>query len=201
MEFFNHWHCKFTGVKRFVNAYEDGLRYRYMITEKAKYKAKVLVFWEKHGLEATMDAFPVKRSTLFLWKKKLKESGGKLESLNNASRSPKNKRKRIIPKEVKGFVINQRRLHPRLGKEKIAQLLREEKIASLSASTVGRMINDLKQRGELPKQIRLSLYAKTGNLIEKTKKKTQEIKKKRISTQRNWRFAADRHHCEIHQWD
>jgi len=66
--------------------YEDDLRYRYMITERAKYKARVLVFWEKHGLEATLDAFPEKRSTLFLWKKKFREGGGKLEVLNDKNR-------------------------------------------------------------------------------------------------------------------
>ncbi|MBI2450366.1 MAG: hypothetical protein HYV47_02395 [Candidatus Nealsonbacteria bacterium] len=65
MEFFNHIHCKYTGIKGFLTVYNDGLRYRYMITEKAKYKAKVLVFWEKHGLEATMDAFPEKSRLSF----------------------------------------------------------------------------------------------------------------------------------------
>jgi hypothetical protein len=39
------------------------------MTDKAKKKFEVLVFWEKHGLSATMDAFGVKRRTLFLWKK------------------------------------------------------------------------------------------------------------------------------------
>ena len=51
MEFFNHIHCKYTGVKGFLTVYNDGLRDWYMITERAKYKARVLAFWEKHGLE------------------------------------------------------------------------------------------------------------------------------------------------------
>ncbi|MBI4837092.1 MAG: hypothetical protein HY813_01645, partial [Candidatus Portnoybacteria bacterium] len=63
MAFHNHWHCKYTGIKGFLTVYADGLRYRYMITAKAKDRAKVLVFWEKHGLEATIDAFSAKRST------------------------------------------------------------------------------------------------------------------------------------------
>jgi len=46
-----------------------------MITERANYKAKVLVFSEKHSLEATMDVFPVKRATIFLWNKKFREGG------------------------------------------------------------------------------------------------------------------------------
>lgn len=65
MVFYQKIHCKYTGVKGFVNLYEDGLKYR-MLTEKAKHKARILVFWEKHGIQATLDAFPVKRPTLFL---------------------------------------------------------------------------------------------------------------------------------------
>ena len=93
--FFNHIHCKYTGLKGFVNLYEYALEYSYMLTEKAKYKAKVLMFWEKHGLEATIDAFPVKRPTLFVWKKKLREGGGKLEALNDKKRVPLTRRKKI----------------------------------------------------------------------------------------------------------
>lgn len=53
-------HCKYTGIKGFLTVYEYGLKYQYMITEKAKIKAKILIFWEKHGLKAALDAFPYK---------------------------------------------------------------------------------------------------------------------------------------------
>ena len=52
----------------------------------------ILIFWEKHGTKATLDAFPVKRRTLFNWKARIEKSGGRLESLNNQSRVPKKKR-------------------------------------------------------------------------------------------------------------
>jgi transposase-like protein len=150
-----------------------------MITETANRRARILTFWQKHGLEATLDAFQVKRSTLFLWKQKLRESKGNLESLNNKSRAPKNKRKRIIPIEVKAFILNHRKLYPKLGKEKIAELLKQESIAKLSYSTIGRMIFDLKQRGELLKHTQLSLSAKTGRLIErKPVKKHKKLRRK-----------------------
>ena len=48
-----------------------------MITEQALRKARILAFWEKHGLQAAMEAFGVKRRTLFLWKRKLKQGDGK----------------------------------------------------------------------------------------------------------------------------
>lgn len=59
-----------------------------MMTDKAKYKAKVLVFWEKHGLEAALDAFPPKRSTLYDWKKKWEQGGKRIEALNEKSKTP-----------------------------------------------------------------------------------------------------------------
>jgi hypothetical protein len=147
MEFYNHWHCNFTGIKGFVKAYEDGLRYR-MITEKAKKKAKALVFWEKHGLEATIDAFSIKRSTLFLWKKKLKDNNGNILFLNEKKRTPKTTRKREWPFEIRQKIKEIRRdsLHPNLGQEKIYPLLKtfckEQNLKCPKSTTISRIISD-----------------------------------------------------------
>ncbi len=148
MEFYNHIHCKYTGLKGFVSLYEYALRYSYMITEKAKYKVKVLLFWEKHGLEATIDAFPVKRPTLFLWKKKFKESRGKLESLNDKKRIPKTIRKREwlfeIRQKIKQIRFNP--IHPNLGPEKIYPLLLKfcqgQNLKCPQPRTIARIISD-----------------------------------------------------------
>jgi len=96
MEFFNHFYCKYRRIKGFLTVYNDALRYRYMITEKAKYNVKVLIFWEKHDLKATLDAFPYKRSILYLWKQKWIKGGKKLEALNEKSRTPQTKRKKTM---------------------------------------------------------------------------------------------------------
>lgn len=64
-----------------INAFSD--------SETAKYRLKVILYYKRHGLSATLDAFPVKRSTIFLWQKTLKESGGKLQSLIPKSSRPK----------------------------------------------------------------------------------------------------------------
>ena len=68
MAYFN----KFRGTKGFITIWERVLRFRYMITEQAKQRTRILAFWEKHGTEATEEAFKVKRRTLFNWQKKLK---------------------------------------------------------------------------------------------------------------------------------
>ena len=147
MAFYHKIHCKYTGVKGFLNAYEDGLRYR-MLTEKAKYKAQVISFWEKHGLQADLDAFPPKRPTLFLWKKKLKESGGKLVSLNDKKRIPKTTRKREWPFEVRQKIKHIRHdpLHPNLGSEKIYPLLLKfcdgQNLKCPKPKTIARIISD-----------------------------------------------------------
>ena len=48
-----------------MTCYNRAVRWDHMLTDKAKKKFEILVFWEKHGLQATMDAFHVKRRTLF----------------------------------------------------------------------------------------------------------------------------------------
>jgi hypothetical protein len=71
-----------------------------MVTNKAEHKFNTLIFWDKHGLEATMDAFKVSRRTLFLWKRQRREGRGKPEALNEQSRIPKNTRIRAWPLEL-----------------------------------------------------------------------------------------------------
>ena len=139
-------HCKYSGIKGFINLYEYALRYSYMITNKAKHKAKILSFWKRHGLEATLDAFPVKRPTLFLWKKKLREGNGKLESLNEKSKAPRDKRKRTWPHEIQQEIKRLRKEHPNLGKDKIYPILvlfaYRNNLPCPKPSTIGRIIKD-----------------------------------------------------------
>ena len=116
------------------------------MTDKAKYKAKILVFWEKHGLEATLDAFPVKRSTLYDWKKKWEEGEKRIEALNEKSRVPRTKRKRIWPYQIIKEIKRLREEHPNLGKEKIYPLLTEfcksNNLKCPKSKTIGRIISD-----------------------------------------------------------
>jgi len=52
-------------ISRLINKGEDiGLK-----------KSQIIEFFEKYGAEAARDAFGVARSTLFLWKKRLREGG------------------------------------------------------------------------------------------------------------------------------
>jgi len=90
-----------------IRLYNDALRFRDMITTKAKERVRILSFWKKYGNKATKEAFKVSRATLFRWQKTLDEGSGKLEALNPRSTAPKTKRIRIIPKEVENLIFKE----------------------------------------------------------------------------------------------
>lgn len=140
-------HSKYQGIKGFVRTYNYGLKWLHMITDKAKFKARVLAFYQKHGLSATLDAFPAKRSTLFLWQQKLKKGQGKLEALNDQSKTPAAKRKRLWPDLAIAEIKRLRWEHPNLGKDKIYPLLlkycQANNLKCPTSSTIGRLIKDL----------------------------------------------------------
>jgi hypothetical protein len=106
------------------------------------YRYEVLRFWEKYGLAPTLEAFKVKRRTLYHWRHQLRMDGGDLEALNEKSRAPRLKRKRLWPKEVIEEIRRLRRLYPNLSKEKLylfVKLFCEQWLrASLAARGLGK---------------------------------------------------------------
>jgi len=165
-------HNKTTGTRGIVSGWEEAIRFRDMITPQAEERARILTFWKKHGDAATKEAFNVSRPTLFRWQKLLDEGGGKLAALVPQSTAPKTRRKRDIPQAVEDLIIAERS-QERVGKEKIAQLLRDDHIADYADSTVGRMIADMKKQGKLPDPVRLTLNGKTGKLMERKPSKSK----------------------------
>jgi hypothetical protein len=121
-----------------------------MITEEAKERCRILAFWEKHGTLATTEAFKISRPTLFRWQKSLEETKGKLEGLNKKSTAPKKRRSRYIPEGVEDYIIRERTEHPRLSKEKLATMMKDDLGIKLSFSKVGRIMRDMKKRKVLP---------------------------------------------------
>ena len=144
-------------VKGFVNLNDYALRLAYMISDKAKHKARILLFWKTHGLKAALDAFVSKRSTLFSWKRRLKEGRGRLEALNDASRAPRRRRKRLWPQDIIDEVRRLRFTYPNLGKDKLSPLLQEfclsKSLQCPTVSTIGRLIKDCGGLRILPQKI------------------------------------------------
>ena len=149
------------GTKGFVHAYKRLIRFKYMITEEAKRRVRILAFFEKYGDRATTDAYGVSRPTLYRWQKKLGTGRGKLEALNPGNRAPHGKRIRTVDETITTAIIALRTQHPRLGKEKIHALLCIEGYQG-SVSTIGRILANVKNRGQIPLRTPLSFHARTG---------------------------------------
>jgi len=167
--------------RRFMNYVVDYLDDpRKEIIEK---RLEILKFYDEFGIEATRKAFKKGRSTIFLWKQKLTEAGGKLSSLAPGNRAPKHKRKRIPNPFIIRFIINYRTLHPGADKTTITPALAAEcKLAGVrpvSESSVGRIIHDLKERGSIPKTSRVRLNGETGKIREiKSRKAARKTRRK-----------------------
>lgn len=113
-------------------------------SDTAQYRFKVVQYYQRFGMAATLGAFPVKRSTVFLWQKTLGTHGGRLSSLIPASSRPHRVRRMQTHPLVLAEICRLRREHYRLGKKKLFPLIRrlcqEARIASPACSTIGKII-------------------------------------------------------------
>jgi hypothetical protein len=133
--------------------------------------------------EACMEAFNKSRSTVFLWKQKLKKAKGRIAALAPGDRTPVHKRRRIVHPFLEDFIIRYRTDHPGADKTIITPLLiatcSSAGIRPVSESTVGRIIHDLKSRGRLPKSNKVSINARSGNLIFKQRQKYRKKERRK----------------------
>lgn len=152
--------------------------------DEIKRRLKIISFFDQYGAIATKQAFDAGRSTVYLWKNKLKESGGKLAALAPKSKRPKRFRKSKVERKIKDFILDYRLAHPGVGKETIHYHLEnyclEERIKCISESTVGRIIAKLKKEGKLSdSSIKLRMSGATGKLLDKTKReKRKKLRRK-----------------------
>ena len=113
--------------------------------DTAKYRLKVIEYYTSFGLSATLAAFPVKRSTVFLWQKVLKENSGRLFCLVPKSSRPHTFRVMQTHPLILAEMCRLRKNHYRLGKKKLHFLLKrysgEVGLPSFPAvSTIGKII-------------------------------------------------------------
>jgi len=131
----------------------------YDTTEVAKFRMKVIEFHNQFGTKATLAAFPVKRSTVFLWKKKLKDNQGRLSSLVPRSTRPHSFRKSEINykiiKEIKR--LRENKYSP--GKKKLKPMLdkfcQNNGLTPIAESTIGKVLkrnNYFKTKNNLKSQ-------------------------------------------------
>lgn len=107
-------------------------------------KIKIVSFFDLYGLKITKDAFSVGRSTIYLWKKKIKEGKGSLLGLINKKSKPYNTRRMYVEPKIYEFIKALREKYPRLGKDKIKILLDQyclkNNLKTISSSKIGKII-------------------------------------------------------------
>lgn len=137
---------------------------RFGRNEVAQERLKIINFYVKYGEAETKEAFGVGRKTIFVWKKRLGLSQGKITSLVPISTKPIKARGMQTDPRILGFIKALRENHPRLGKEKIKPILDEycklKVVNSISVSTIGKVI----KRNKL-------FYQKTGKMYHNTASK------------------------------
>ena len=116
-------------------------------SDTAKYRLRVIEYYRQFGIQATMSAFPVKRSTVFLWQKTLKDNQGRLSSLIPKSSRPHRVRLMNTHPLVLAEICRLRKVHYRLGKKKLYPLVKrycldmDVEIGPPAISTIGKIIN------------------------------------------------------------
>ena len=151
--------------------------------EAIEKRVEIIKFFDDYGEEATRRAFGKSRSTIYLWKLKLKKADGKLSALAPGNRSPRNRRHRIVHSFIERFIVEYRTAHPGVDKTTITPALTiaciRQGVKPVSESTVGRIIHDLKAKGRLPRSNRVTINGRTGALmVRELKPRTKKMRRK-----------------------
>lgn len=146
-------------------------------------RVNIIKFFDEFGTSATRKAFSRSRSTIYLWKHKLKLANGKLSALAPGDTTPLHKRKRILHPFVERFIIDYRTSHPGADKTTITPALIAActlaGIRPVSVSTVGRIIHDLKAKGRLSQSNKITIHGKSGNLLVRQRKPSKKKTRRR----------------------
>ena len=146
-------------------------------------RLRIIQFFDEFGAEATNKAFNKSRSTIYLWKQKLKKANGRIAALAPGSKAPIHKRRRVVHPFIEAFILKYRSDHPGADKTTITPALINactlSGIKPVSESTVGRIIHDLKKRGRLPKSTKITINARTGKLLVRQHKKPRQKQRRK----------------------
>ena len=172
----------------FRNGYSRFMQFINNILDHPKREAiekrlEIIKFCDEFGFEATRRAFGKSRSTIYLWKQKLKRADGKLSALAPGDMTPIRKRHRVVHPFIEDFIIKYRSAHPGTDKTTITPALTAaclgQGIKAMSESTVGRIIHDLKERGRIPSSSRVSIDGRSGKLLVRERKRPRKKTRRR----------------------
>src|SRR5258708_8739531 len=92
-------------------------------SDVAKFRLHVLSHMEQYGWKSAVNAFGVKKSTLYDWRKRFIQSRKRLVSLVPTSTRPKRVRQMQISPEILSFIRTVREQYGRVGKKKLKLLV------------------------------------------------------------------------------
>ncbi len=129
------------------------------ISHEASKRLKWFDYYERVGRNArkTCRHFGISPDTFYRWKKRYRHDD--LKTLEERSHRPKRVRRPTWTRETLQVVLGLREEYPNWGKEKLAILMAERGI-KVSASMVGRIIKNLKERGLLREPVRNHISAR-----------------------------------------
>jgi len=117
---------------------------RFSENEVAQQRMKIIKFYEKHGEQATKEAFGADRKVVSRWRQRLAAGNGRLTALIPSSTRPNQTRMPKTDSRIIAWIEKDRENHPRVGKEKLKPDLDEFcqsiGIPSVSTSTIGNII-------------------------------------------------------------
>ena len=118
------------------------------LSKKARQRLKWFDYYNSHNHNARLTCryYGISPQTFYRWQRRYNPRH--LESLEERSHRPRHLRHPAYSTELVEAVLRLREEYPRWGKDKLVVLLREKGV-SCCASTVGRIIRKLKERGVL----------------------------------------------------
>ncbi len=122
------------------------------LSREANARLQWFIFYESHGNNARLTCrhFGISPQTFYRWSHRY--DSNHLGSLEGRSHRPRKVRRPEWTAQDAQAVLDLREQYPRWGKDKLVRLLKQEGL-HLSASTVGRILTDLKRRGVLREPI------------------------------------------------
>lgn len=150
---------------------------------------EVLCFYDKHGLDATLDAFNISRRTLYRWRAKLKYSK-RIVALKPRSSKPITFRASSINPLIVKKIREVREMYPNIGKDKTFHLQEFRDYCTFlhcnipSISTIGRII------ARDPFKMRCSLKRAKIKRV-RAQEKRRKPKKLHISSTSNHCYGYD----------
>ncbi len=123
------------------------------LSKKARQRLKWFDYYNSRGCNArrTCRYFGISPQTFYRWKRRYNPRH--LQSLEDRSHRPQHVRQPTYSTELVQVVLKLREKYPGWGRDKVVVVLLKGKGISCSASTVGRIIRRLKQRGVLKEPV------------------------------------------------